>query len=647
MRIRVFAFAATALGVVPTAHAQRADENIVRAANDAFGVALGNDKIGLYNDRDVRGFSPVAASNVRVEGLYFDMRGNLPSRILASTQIKVGITAQGYAFPAPTGIVDYQLKSIGEKAVTSVVVQAGPNEGWSYELEVHRPIDGKRFGIMAGAIFQRQAPAPGLTVQPYSFGAVARWRPASTIDVTAFAGHYDRLDGEIYPSLFTSGAFLPPDVKAERFSQEWVKSDITGKSYGAAARDSLTENWTLRAGVFRYFQLNSGNITETYLNTDASGVAASRRFSRDPQNKLNSYSGEARLTGIFTGERWQQTIHVSVRARAAMRTFGGAGQVFAGPVQIGAEGQYAEPSFALGPTTRDEVNQSGEGISYAVGLRGFGEIGAGVQKVQYEKTVTPPVAAETVTKDGPILHNLALAVSPSDRLLLYASFARGLEDPNTAPDVAVNANASPPAIRTKQWDAGFRYALTPRLKVIAGYFHIEKPYFNLDPSNFYRQLGDETHAGVEVSLAGAVGDHLNLVAGAVLMKPEVTGEAVTSGQIGELPVGQTKRAFKVNADYRIGAVKGLSVDAAFNYAARRAASSRTFAALGDQQLMTQDYTTLDLGARYHFKAFGGNPATLRVQALNVTDAFAWQVQGSGALQISNPRAFQASLAVDF
>jgi iron complex outermembrane recepter protein len=51
---------------------QRAAENAVRQANDAFGTSIGREAIGLYDSDSVRGFSPTAAGNVRIDGLYFD-----------------------------------------------------------------------------------------------------------------------------------------------------------------------------------------------------------------------------------------------------------------------------------------------------------------------------------------------------------------------------------------------------------------------------------------------------------------------------------------------------------------------------------------------------------------------------------------------
>ena len=53
---------------------QRADENAVTAAQDAFGTSIGFQTVGLYSANDARGFSPQQAGNLRIEGLYFDQQ---------------------------------------------------------------------------------------------------------------------------------------------------------------------------------------------------------------------------------------------------------------------------------------------------------------------------------------------------------------------------------------------------------------------------------------------------------------------------------------------------------------------------------------------------------------------------------------------
>jgi len=251
-----------------------------------------------------------------------------------------------------------------------------------------------------------------------------------------------------------------------------------------------------------------------------------------------------------------------------------------------------------------------------------------------------------VTRDKPLFVNAALALTVSDRLAAYANFTQGLEEAPLAPENALNAQEAPPAIHTEQYDFGVRYTLTPQLRLVVGYFDVRKPYFNVDPTRLYRMLGDERHRGFEVSLAGKLSDRLNIVAGAVLQKPDVTGEGVRSGLIGPKPVNQAETTLRLNLDYRTPWIEGLSVDAAYAHTGERAATTRQFVELGGRQLNAEALSTLDLGMRYRFR-IAGHPSTFRAQALNVFDDFAWRVFPSGAFYVAPARAFQVSLATDF
>src|SRR5438874_2818977 len=111
-----YAIAAAAVAVVPSAvlAQSRSDENAVTQAEDAFGFSVGRESLGIYNAGNARGFSPAAAGNLRIDGLYFDQMWGLSSTLLDSTSIKVGLSAQGYPFAAPSGIVDQTLRAPGD-----------------------------------------------------------------------------------------------------------------------------------------------------------------------------------------------------------------------------------------------------------------------------------------------------------------------------------------------------------------------------------------------------------------------------------------------------------------------------------------------------------------------------------------------------
>src|SRR5579862_3475703 len=106
------------------AYGQRSSEDAVAEALDAFGSTVGREVIGLYNATNARGFSPTQAGNLRIDGFYFDEGATMGpvTRIVRSSSVHVGIAAQGYLFPAPTGVVDYQLRTPGNEPVGSVLI---------------------------------------------------------------------------------------------------------------------------------------------------------------------------------------------------------------------------------------------------------------------------------------------------------------------------------------------------------------------------------------------------------------------------------------------------------------------------------------------------------------------------------------------
>ena len=86
-----------------------------------------------------------------------------------------------------------------------------------------------------------------------------------------------------------------------------------------------------------------------------------------------------------------------------------------------------------------------------------------------------------------------------------------------------------------------RWKITGSLSLVAGLFDLRKHYFAADEANVFRELGEVRHRGTELSLAGPVANGLNIVAGAVLMQPEVTGDGVSLGRVGPRPLGQPAR----------------------------------------------------------------------------------------------------------
>jgi iron complex outermembrane receptor protein len=208
-----------------------------------------------------------------------------------------------------------------------------------------------------------------------------------------------------------------------------------------------------------------------------------------------------------------------------------------------------------------------------------------------------------------------------------------------APENAANRNAALPAIRTRQRDAGVRWAVRPELKVVAGVFDVRKPYFNLDERQVFTLLGDVEHRGIEASLSGKLTPRLDIVAGGVFMRPRVTGEGVALGRVGPRPVGQPSRTLQLNLDWRPARLEGLSFDVGVTHLSRRPATRSNSVYLPAR-------TLVDFGARYRFEV-ADRDASLRLRVTNLFNIHGWDLRGAGAYDLFPGRVGSVALAMDF
>ncbi len=643
--LRSVSVTAILLASATPALGQRANENVVTAAGDAFGTSVGNQQIGLYNAADVRGFSPITAGNIRVEGLSVTEHGGFSQRVVGGSTIRVGLTAQSYPFPAPTGIADYSLRKSGNEAILSPVLYFGPNRTAAADVDAQVPIVRDRLSMAAGLSYRYEENFPGEDAKSAQGGGVLRWRPTDRIEVTPFYGRMENWDDRDVPSIFTAGPYLPPKIERRHFGQDWAQARISRQFYGGVGSAQLSDNWQVRAGLFNWEMNQEAGRTELHRNVQQDGLAQRQLVATEDQ-RSESVSGELRSSYSVTENARRHTVHLAARGRDTQRGYGGADLRDLGPAVIGERIDVPEPDFNFGPRSQDKVRQITGGIGYELRWLKVGELSLGLQKTDYEKNSQIPDRPTLTTKDNPWLYNGTLALHLTDKLAAYAGYTRGLEESGVAPANAVNRNSATPALRTSQRDAGIRYAILPRLSLVAGVFDVRKPYFNLDSDRVYRELGTVRHRGIELSLAGQPIEGLSIVTGAVLLDADVSGEAVDLGLIGPKPVGTTGRTIRANFDYRLPFFEPLSVDLGIIHQAGKVASALEYADLGGKQLMTDPLTTFDIGTRYKFKA-RAVPATLRAQVTNIFNAYGWNVSANSSFRPSDTRRFLLSLAADF
>lgn len=627
------------------AAAQRANENAAGAAEDAFGVTVGNDQIGLYDSGNVRGFSPVAAGNIRIEGMSVTQYG-FTTRITDASVIRVGITAQNYPFPAPTGIADFSLRTAGDRPLLSTVATFGPVGNYQIELDGQAPLVPHRLGLAAGFTDHYNGGIRGLHSNFVAAGGVLRWRPADGIEIKPFFARIETYADRASPPLyFAAGPFLPPPIPRRYDPLRWADGRDSIEMMGMTASSRLTDNWSLKAGLFRWTDYTKRAFQDLYEGVEPDGTAQRAMVASRDQHAA-AFSGEIRSTWSLPEGPRRHILIADLRGRSTDRDYGGSDVVDLGAADIFHPAVLPEPVLAFGPLSTDRVRQVTAGLDYQLLWRGVGGLSFNVQKTDYRKTtIRFPGDAPVVSRETPWLFGGNVIVTPLRRLAVYGGYTTGLEEGGVAPANAVNRSAPAPAIRTSQRDAGIRYRLGERLSFVAGLFDVRKPYVNLDPGLLYRQLGDERHRGVELSLAGQINRQFNVVAGAVLMDARVSGEAVASGLIGPRPVGSTPRSLLLSLEWHPPSIKPLSLRLGIENSAPAVASAQTYAALGGRQFAAPGRTSLDFTARYRFRV-GGHDASLRIEGRNMLNTGQWAVGSDSSFSFSGQRRIWLAVAAD-
>ncbi len=553
--------------------------------------------------------------------------------------MRVGLSAQSYPFPAPTGIADIQLRRPGDRVAGSFSLIYGPYGGVEAEADGQTPLIAGKLGVIASVSAGSKKydwRAPFLN---YSYSALLNWTPRDTIDIVAFSQGLIGQDGEAQPLLFTDGAYTPPRYdRSTYFGQDWAARNRDVYSMGVLVNVAPRDGWCVRARLFRSANKLKSEFVIFFRDIQPDGTAQLEILRSQPQF-AGSTSGEVRVSRAFNEGPRQHMFHFSVKGRDVLRHFGGSDRVSFGEAETGVYTPLPEPSYNLSARSRDDVFQMTPGLSYVGQWRSFGELSVGVQKSLYSRKVNQPGIAKAGTKSRPWLYNATLAINLSESAAIYASYTRGLEESGIAPETAVNRGEAFPASITAQIDAGVRYRITPRLTFIAGIFEVKKPFFERDAANLFKDVGEVSHRGIELSLSGQPMPGLTVVAGAMLLRARINDNQTTLGVIGEIPIARPSRNIRLNVQYGPEQWHGFSLIGAI-------VQDGPVYANRVNTLKLPSSTTVDLGARHNFTLFG-NKASARFQVLNVTNSYDWTVLSSGAFAPSKARRVTANLVTDF
>lgn len=627
------------------AYAQRADENAVTAADDAFGTKVGSQSIGLYDSEHVRGFSPRAAGNLRIEGLYFDQQTyGVNHCLVAEETVRVGLAAQFFDTPSPTGIANYTLHASGPANGASVVLVRGPFLTAGLDLDAQRVSRSGAFGV--GLCFHARSNMDiDLAHRSHGInaGAVASWRPTAHLEIISFWGQDSGGEHDELPTVYVNGRDRPPDfIQQDLPTQRWTTWDWHEVTAGSTLRSTGSGPWSWTGGVFLSQERDPVVFNDLFDDLDANRTVRHEIDITPPQH-ARSTSGEIRALHRSGAGSQLRLWSVALRGRNLARSFGGDYSYdyscYYDPVlcraSIDDHRALPEPGYVFTAGSEDHVRQLGLGVSFEQRWNDRGSISVGAQKVDYRRSISAPNGT-TSSHSTPVLASLRFTFNPRSTLVVYGGYTRGLEDSAPAPTNAANPYATAPATATWQVDAGLRLTPRPGTQLIAGVFQIQKAYFNLDAAGSYGQLGHIRHRGVEASATISSKNGLTSVLGGVWLRPSLLLDTGAVDPHGGVPLG----------------VIPLLLDASFDYAPQRwgpwsaGAQLRRVSArpAGLQDLPA--YWLLSLTARYRTSLFG-RTCVARLDADDLNNATDLQIMPSGIALPERGRRVMLTLTADF
>src|SRR5206468_4447692 len=247
------------------------------------------------------------------DGLYLDPAAGFGRGLVASTTVRVGLSAQGYPFAAPSGIVDQKLRTPAAGAGASLIANFDQYGTAGLELNGSMPLS-NRLGIGYGLTGSRVHFTDGTRAWLYSETLIGQWR-AGPLHLVPFWSLYDDVD-DTSNILFVPATAVLPKLPPAHHSQgpSWSAGRYTGTNLGLVSSVDLGRNWLLRSDLVR----SVGNQRRGFSNflvdelPDGTGELITVA---DPPALNRAVSGEVRLTHSIADGPRLHVIHVSVRGR--------------------------------------------------------------------------------------------------------------------------------------------------------------------------------------------------------------------------------------------------------------------------------------------------------------------------------------------
>ncbi|MFT3666312.1 TonB-dependent siderophore receptor [Piscinibacter sp.] len=627
------------------------------AVSDAYNTE------GYWDYLTVRGFVIDNRFNYRRDGLPISAETSIALDNKERIEVLKGTSGMQAGTSAPGGLVNLVVKR-----PTSAPLRRASLE-WHERASLTGAVDlsqrfgeGEAFGVRVNAAAAHFEPkVRDARGERYLAAIAADWRMSADALLEAEIETSRRSQPSV-PGFSLLGASVPApvDPRINLNNQAWaLPMVLQGTTASLRWQQKLAEGWKFVAHAATQRLASDDRIAFPFGCTDSDGTYYADRFCPNGDFDLYDFrsNGERRRsdalelgvsgrlrTGAIEHALAAGMLHGRVRNRFGLQTFAYSGT---GHIDGSITDLPANPTPNDFNTDRDERSTE-LSLRDAIAFDARNTLWLGLRHTRLHRRSERNDPADPRTADYRQSFTtpfVAASHAWAPGQLAYASWGRGVES-DVAPNRARYANAGQTFTQTsRQVELGLKGG-AGEAEWNAALFDIRRPRLgdfgdcDLDGSCIRRLDGEQHHRGIEIGATMALRDW-TLRAGVQWLRARVQGPADPTVD-GRQPTNVPARTLELQAEHRLAALPGLTLQAALRAESRRQV-------LPDNSVQIPGWARIDLGARWHTH-WAGSALTWRAGVDNLADRRAWRESpyqfGHAYLFPLAPRTFRLSVQAE-
>lgn len=630
------------------------------AVSDAYNTE------GYWDYLTVRGFVIDNRFNYRRDGLPINAETSIPLDNKAQIEVLKGTSGLQAGTSAPGGLVNYVVKRPRAEALRRASLEWRESGSVTASIDLSQRFGaGDAFGVRVNTAAAHLDPKVREASGRRSLLAVAGdWRVGADTLIEAEVETSRRSQPSVPGfSLLGDSVPAPVDPRINLNNQAWsLPVVLDGDTASLRWRQKLADGWQFTAHAATQRLRSDDRIAFPFgcfdPNPAPDGTYYADRYCPNGNFDLYDFRSE--------NER-RRTDALDLSLQGKLRTGAIEHALSAGVLQSRVRNRFGSQTFAFSgtgnvdgsirdlpanPAPNDENTNRDErstelSLRDAITIDERSTLWLGLRHTRLHR--------ESVRTDGSRPTDYAQSFSTpfiaasyafAPQQLVYASWSRGIES-EVAPNRSryVNAGQPLPALKSRQAEFGLKGS-GGQTEWSAALFDIRRPLFadlgtcDVDNSCVRQADGEQHHRGVEGNLATRLGAW-TLRAGAQWLRARVNGVSDPAVD-GKEPTNVPARTLKLQADYRVAELPGLSMQGGVIAESHRMA-------LPNNSAQIPGYARTDLGARYEQRV-GSSNVVWRAGVENLADRRAWRESpyqfGHAYLFPLAPRTLRVSVQAD-